>query len=90
MMSWLELRNERELQDLSRPNVLKLRKFLKGVVVRITVTPKARPKPISDIVPEAGLQEFDDSHGHRITVQVCRQVASFDKLLTLVWRSATF
>ena len=69
MMAWLGLRNERELHNLSPAMTGKLRMYLKNVVVRVSLSPKAIMS-ISDIVPEAGKQVFDGPDG-RITVQVC-------------------
>ncbi|TBU32359.1 Piwi-domain-containing protein [Dichomitus squalens] len=59
MMQYLNLRDSRGLQTLSPSDFRKLRTFLKGVVVSITVSPKMRARPISDLVLAAGQQVFD-------------------------------
>ncbi|KAI0747992.1 Piwi domain-containing protein [Daedaleopsis nitida] len=61
-------RNVRELQDLDRAKLLRLRAFLKGVQVVVSLTPNMRPRPIADLVLQAGLQEFDKD-GERLTIQ---------------------
>ncbi|KAI0646924.1 Piwi domain-containing protein [Trametes meyenii] len=58
MMMHLDLRNPRQLAELHPQQFGQLRIFLKGVRVRMTLS-KMRPRPISDLVHEAGLQEFD-------------------------------
>ncbi|KAI8998763.1 Piwi domain-containing protein [Trametes punicea] len=58
MMSFLNLRDARQLADLTQPDFIKLRHFLKGVRVKPTLS-NMRPRPISDLVREAGRQEFD-------------------------------
>lgn len=69
MMQHLGLRDAKHLQKLSHLQLRLLRTFLKGVLVSVTVSPHARPRPISDLVLEAGLQEFDKDN-ERWTVQV--------------------
>ena len=69
MMQYLSLRDARNLQNLPHQQFRLLRSFLKGVLVYVTVRPHARPRPISDLVLEAGLQEFDKEN-ERWTVQV--------------------
>ncbi|TFK93746.1 Piwi-domain-containing protein [Polyporus arcularius HHB13444] len=68
MLQFLKLRDPRDLQNLSRPEYLRLRSHLKGVVVRITVNSNVGPKPIVDLVEEAGRQEFDNKEGVRVSV----------------------
>ncbi|RDX55086.1 Piwi-domain-containing protein [Lentinus brumalis] len=68
MIQFLRLKDARDLQNLSRSEYLRLRSHLKGVVVRVTVSPNVRPKPIADLVEEAGRQEFDNKEGVRVTV----------------------
>ncbi|KAI0831166.1 Piwi domain-containing protein [Trametes gibbosa] len=46
----------------------RLRRFLKGVVIKVTLT-DARPRRISDIVLQAGLQEFDKGNERCTVVQ---------------------
>ncbi len=70
MLQFLKLRDPRELQNLSRSEYLRLRSHLKGVVVLITVNYNVSPKPIVDLVEEAGRQEFDNKEGVRVTVSV--------------------
>ena len=69
MMQWLGLKDVRELQTLQPPKFAQLRTFLKGVLVEVTTSPRMRPKPISDLVREAGMLEFDRD-GERLTVRV--------------------
>ena len=69
MMQWLGLKDVRELQTLQPPKFTQLRTFLKGVLVEVTTSPRMRPKPISDLVREAGMLEFDKD-GERMTVRV--------------------
>ncbi|KAI0743475.1 Piwi domain-containing protein [Daedaleopsis nitida] len=52
---------------LERHDENKLRTFLKGIFVKITCCPNVRPRPIADIVLQAGRQEFDKD-GERIEV----------------------
>ncbi|KAI0745804.1 Piwi domain-containing protein [Earliella scabrosa] len=68
MRNFLKLRNDRDLQSLDRRQFMSLRAFLKGVLVKVTVAPNMRPKPIADLVWEAGKQEFDKD-GERYTVE---------------------
>ncbi|RPD74278.1 Piwi-domain-containing protein [Lentinus tigrinus ALCF2SS1-7] len=68
MVPFLGLRDQRELANLPRDKFAKLRVFLKGVLVRVRHRPEARAKPIADLVPQAGLEEFDKD-GERWTVQ---------------------
>ncbi|KAI1796007.1 Piwi-domain-containing protein [Ganoderma leucocontextum] len=68
MMHRLGIRDARNLQTLPHQQFRLLRTFLKGVLVSVTVSPHARPRPISDLVLEAGLQEFDKEN-ERCTVQ---------------------
>lgn len=71
MMSWLGVRDPARLGSLSRSDIQKLRAFLKGVYVTVSVgRSRPRPKPITDLIPEAGLEEFDNADGQRVTVQV--------------------
>ena len=69
MMQWLGLKDVRDLQTLQQPKFAQLRTFLKGVLVEVTTSPRMRPKPISDLVREAGMLEFDRD-GERLTVRV--------------------
>ena len=74
MIQHLGLRDPRDLQTLSQPNFSKLRTFLKGVLIMIVIPGQSRdrstrPKRIADLIPQAGLQEFDKD-GERLTVQV--------------------
>ncbi|KAI0706856.1 Piwi domain-containing protein [Cerioporus squamosus] len=68
MFRFLRLDNRRELDNLSQPDYFRLRSHLKGVVVKIRISPNARPRPITDLVREAGRQEFD-KNGARCTVK---------------------
>ncbi|KAI0374754.1 Piwi-domain-containing protein [Pilatotrama ljubarskyi] len=67
MLAHLELNDVRALANLTPIQHNQLRSFLKGVLVKVTLTPKMRPRPISELVREAGLQEFDKD-GDRWTV----------------------
>ncbi|KAI0670510.1 Piwi domain-containing protein [Trametes maxima] len=58
MMMHLGLVNPRQLAELNTQDYGRLRIFLKGVRIRMSLS-KMRPRPISDLVHEAGLQEFD-------------------------------
>ncbi|RDX56915.1 Piwi-domain-containing protein [Lentinus brumalis] len=73
MLRYLELRDVRDLQSINPPNFARLRTFLKGVHVAIVIPGQSRdrrprPRPISDLIPHAALQEFDKD-GERLTVQ---------------------
>ncbi|KAI0721640.1 Piwi domain-containing protein [Cerioporus squamosus] len=74
MLRYLELRDMRDLQSLNQPNFARLRTFLKGVHVTVVIPGQPRdrrldrPRPISDLIPQAGMQEFDKD-GERLTVQ---------------------
>ncbi len=83
MIQFLRLKDARDLQNLSRSEYLRLRSHLKGVVVRVTVSPNVRPKPIADLVEEAGRQEFDNKEGVRVTVSVSLEVVRAD-----IWTNA--
>ena len=74
MLEWLGKRNERDLQNLDSAAMNKLRMYLRKVLVRVIVSPKMRPRPIADLVLQAGIQEFDGPDG-RTTVQVFRFLA---------------
>ena len=69
MRNFLQLRDDKDLQSLSPPQFRSLRAFLKGVLVKVTVAPNMRPKPITDLVSEAGEQVFDKD-SERYTVKV--------------------
>ena len=69
MMIHLELRNASDLYDLKPDQYARLQVFLKGVLVKVTCAPNVRAKPISRLVRQAGLQEFDKD-GRRWTVAV--------------------
>lgn len=75
IVSFLDLRDRRQLANLPNDKYAKLRTYLKGVLVRVQHRPEARPKPIADLVPQAGLQEFD-KEGERWTVRVSRSLVS--------------
>ena len=82
-MAWLGVRDASILARLDRTQLHKLKTFLKDVVVRVREPRDRMPiKSIVDIVPEAGLQEFDNKEGERITVQVrrCARLLSRPKL----------
>ncbi|KAI0361956.1 Piwi-domain-containing protein [Trametes cingulata] len=66
MLAHLELSDVRALQNLPHAQHNQLRSFLKGVLIRVTLT-KMRPRPISDLVANAGMQDFDKD-GERWTV----------------------
>ncbi|KAI0703384.1 Piwi domain-containing protein [Cerioporus squamosus] len=68
MRAFLDISDNRPLQNLSREQYSKLRRHFKGVLIKISVSQNMRAKPIADFVPHAGLQEFDKD-GERITVQ---------------------
>ncbi|KAI0336397.1 Piwi-domain-containing protein [Cubamyces sp. BRFM 1775] len=58
MLAHLQLRDVRALSELSNPQLAQLRLFLKNVQVRLTIS-QMKARPISDLVREAGMQEFD-------------------------------
>ncbi|KAH9901258.1 Piwi domain-containing protein [Cubamyces lactineus] len=58
MLAHLQLRDVRALTDLSNPQLAQLRLFLKGVRVKATIS-RMKARPITDLVREAGMQEFD-------------------------------
>ncbi|CDO70771.1 hypothetical protein BN946_scf184798.g86 [Trametes cinnabarina] len=66
MMNFLGYSDARKLADLPPIDYVKLRVFLKGVRIKPTLS-KMKPRPISDLVREAGMQEFDKD-GERWTV----------------------
>ena len=68
MLAHLQLRDVRALTDLPNPQLAQLRLFLKGVLVKPTIS-KMRARPITDLVREAGMQEFDKDN-ERWTVAV--------------------
>ena len=84
-MQYMNLRDPRALSELSRPDLMKLRMFLKGVYVKVVMT-RMRPRPISDVVIEAALQEFD-KEGERITVQVPSLLTNFAETIRSSCRS---
>ena len=75
MMQHLRVEDVRNLHELDDQQFRQLRSFLKGVVVSFTVAPNMRPRPISGLVDEAGLQVFDKEN-ERWSVEVCR-ISSF-------------
>lgn len=81
-------RDMRDLQSLNQPNFARLRTFLKGVHVTVVIPGQPRdrrldrPRPISDLIPQAGMQEFDKD-GERLTVQVRAPVVYLASTLTL-------
>ena len=70
MMQHLRVEDVRNLHELDDQQFRQLRSFLKGVVVSFTVAPNMRPRPISGLVDEAGLQVFDKEN-ERWSVEVC-------------------
>ncbi|KAH9854098.1 Piwi domain-containing protein [Lenzites betulinus] len=68
MTAYLGVRDIRQLalQRTNEENYGRLRRFLKGVVVKMTLS-NGKPRRISDIVLRAGLQEFDKDN-ERTTV----------------------
>ncbi|TBU46794.1 Piwi-domain-containing protein [Dichomitus squalens] len=68
MMQHLGVHDVRGLHNLQPHSFRQLRSFLKGVVVSFTVARDMRPRPISDLVDAAGLQEFDKEN-ERCSVQ---------------------
>ncbi|KAL7283289.1 hypothetical protein ACG7TL_002718 [Trametes sanguinea] len=66
MLAHLGFSDIRKLADLEQLDYVKLRVFLKGVRIKPTLS-KMKPRPISDLVREAGMQEFDKD-GERWTV----------------------
>ncbi|RPD66004.1 Piwi-domain-containing protein [Lentinus tigrinus ALCF2SS1-6] len=74
MLHHLDLRDVRDLQTINPQNFARLRTFLKGVHVAIVIPGQSRdrrpprPRPISNLIAQAGMQEFDKD-GERLTVQ---------------------
>ncbi|KAI9064296.1 Piwi-domain-containing protein [Trametes sanguinea] len=66
MMAYLGFSDVRKLADLEQLEYIKLRVFLKGVRIK-PILSKMKPRPISDLVLAAGMQEFDKD-GERCTV----------------------
>ncbi|KAL1947711.1 hypothetical protein VTO73DRAFT_13435 [Trametes versicolor] len=58
MMQHLGLSDVRQLETLRPDEFGRLRIFLKGVAIKVTLS-NSRPRPIKDLVLQAGLQEFD-------------------------------
>ncbi len=70
-MQHLGLSDVRQLENLRPDELGRLRIFLKGVVIKVTLS-NSRPRPIKDLVGQAGLQEFDKEN-ERWTVAVSRR-----------------
>ncbi|TFK93742.1 Piwi-domain-containing protein [Polyporus arcularius HHB13444] len=68
MKDFLGFINNRQLENLSHDQFARLRRHLKGVLIKVRVSANMPAKPIKDLVLQAGLQEFDKD-GERMTVQ---------------------